>query len=154
VLLFALCACQGAAHDQDVHAETAPAKASCKPEAPVAIALDARALGGDAYAITVRATPTSDVASLDLGLVLPPGATVSGDIRASFGATSAHATRVLAATVRTPGRSAQLAAVARMPVEGIAMSRTAEVTLGTPPPPPVTRSYRLPDGDFATEVRP
>jgi hypothetical protein len=153
-MLLALCACQGTARDEDVRAESAPAQASCKPEAPISVALDARALGGDAYAITVRATPTADVASLELGLVLPPGATLSGDERASFGATTARATRVLEATVRTPGRAVQLAALARVPVEGIAMSRTAEVTLGTAAPPPRTRSYRLPDGELVEEVRP
>ncbi|MBX3156176.1 MAG: hypothetical protein KF773_09265 [Deltaproteobacteria bacterium] len=155
--VLALCACQGAARDEEliVHAETAPAAASCKPEAPVAVVLDARPVGGDAYAVTVRATPSRDVAALELGLVLPPGATVRGAERAAFGATASGASRTIVVTVQTAGpRAGQLTVVARVPVEGIAMSRTAEVTLGTPEPPPRTRSYRTADGELAMEVRP
>src|SRR4051812_20566121 len=126
-LLFVICACDAGAASIHVepaprHAEAAPATASCKPEAPVGITVDARPKGGDTYDVVVRATPTRDAASLELQLVLPPGAT-STNPRASFGASAAGATRELTATVRASRGS--LAAVARVPVEGIAMSRTA-----------------------------
>lgn len=50
--------------------------------------------------------------------------------------------------------SSTASAIARVPVEGIDMSRTATVAIGTPAPAPRTRTYALPDGELAREVRP
>ena len=155
-ILGFVCACSsGAAPPPAVSARAAPVERSCKPEAPVAVTLEARPLGGDRAVLVARATPTAAVADLELALALPAGVTVEdGAARRRFGATAAGAPRALEATVRWTGRRAELAAIARVPVEGVVIARTAELALGPPPPPPRTRTYALPDGERAREVRP
>src|SRR5688500_17837830 len=110
-------------------ARAAPAEASCKPEAPVAIAIEARPLGADRVAIAIRATPTREVATLEVELVMPDGAVVE---RGRFGRTAIAQARALEAIVRVdPG--ARVAAIARVPVDGVTMSRAVEIPIGAPP---------------------
>ncbi|MBA3458414.1 MAG: hypothetical protein H0T46_00515 [Deltaproteobacteria bacterium] len=134
-------------------ARSAPAQRSCKPEAPVAIEVATRTVG-DELEVTARATPTADVGSLELALVLPAPATSGDPIAARFGATPAGQERRLVARMRADGRSSSVTAIARVPASGIDMSRTATIAIGAPVAPPVVRVYALPDGDRARELVP
>lgn len=125
-------------------ARSAPAAESCKPEAPVAVALDARPLGGGRFELTLEATPTGPVGSLELELILPDGTSRR----------DASGARRFVTTIGHDGRPAQVAGVARVEVGGVIMSRAVELAIGPPPPAPRTRSYALPDGEHAVEVRP
>jgi len=136
-----------------------PANTSCKPEAPIAIALASRPLAAGRYELTLTATPTRDVGALDVAFRLPPGATLDRPERIAFGATPVGMTRTVVAIATATSRTTDVSAIARVPVDGgdrapISMSRSATVTLGDPHPAPVIRQYALPDGDAAREVRP
>jgi hypothetical protein len=115
--------------------ESRPSPHSCKPEAPVAVTLSTTVI--DARQTAVVAT-----------------ALTAGPAKLRFDDVAAGEARVLRATVRLDGRSAELAVAARVPVDGITMARTATTRLGAPLASPVTRTYALPDGDMAREVRP
>ena len=101
-----------------------------------------RPLDGGRYAFTLEATPTGTSDVLEVELILPDGSSLRD-----------HG-RVLTATIDHDGRSAQVAGVARVEVAGVTMSRAVEVAIGAPAPAPRTRSYALPDGEHAVEVRP
>ncbi len=137
---------------------SSPAPTSCKPEAPIVLAIASRPLAADRYELTITVRPTKPLTSIDLALLFPANATLDRPARQAFGATAANATRTFVAVVTTTARATDVSAVVRVPVdtgsEQIAMSRAATITLGTPRPPPRTRSYALPDGDLAREVRP
>jgi len=134
-------------------------RTSCKPEAPVAVAIASHQLSTNRYELTITATPTSLVDSVVLELVVPTGATADR-ARASFASTRAGEARVLTAIVTTTAKTTDIAGVARVPVEAgdrgapIVMSRTTSFVLGAPHAQPVTRTYALPDGERAREVRP
>lgn len=130
---------------------TSPSARSCKPEAPVSITLTARPLAGDRYEIAMAATPTAAVDSLELVLVADDGTFVTTP-RATRGATAAGASHSLVATM-IAGPRTSVHAIARVPVEGITMSRSSTLALYVEPAP-VTRSYVLPDGERAKELRP
>jgi hypothetical protein len=136
-----VCACSSAS--------TAPPEPkSCKPEPPIEVRIEAQPIDGHRYAITARATPSADVGSIELALV-------GGDDRKlTFAATRAGEVRTLHATVTLDDRYQTVAAIARVPVDGVVMSRAAEVTIGDAPPRPKPRVYALPDGERAAEVRP
>lgn len=119
-----------------------PAARSCKPEAPVEVTLDARPIGNGRYELVLVATPTAAVGLLEVELILPDGSSVRDDARE------------LVTTFTHDGRPAQIAGIARVEVAGVTMSRTVEIAIGPPPPAPRTRSYALPDGEHAVEVRP
>jgi hypothetical protein len=156
VLVACFGACQSAApptHRE--HARSAPGAHSCKPEAPIAVELATRSVGANELEVTARAVPTASVASIDLALVLPAHAQASAATRMRFGTTAAGEPRVLTARIQIADqRTSSIAAIARVPVEGIDMSRTATVSIGAPAPAPRTRTYALPDGELAREVRP
>lgn len=152
--LWGACAPASEITEQFNHAESIPSSASCKTEPPVRVALSSRPLGGARYELTATATATQAVDAVELALVLPPQTTVDRPHRASFGATAENEQHVLVAIVETTERTTDLSAIARVPVEGISMSRAATVTVGDPRPQPRTRQYALPDGDAAREVRP
>lgn len=138
-----------------VHA--APPSTSCKPEAPVAIDLTARALGGGELEITVRATPTRDATSLEISLVMPPQARAIGASATRWQATPAGDARVMATRVHVdPSAAGSMAitAIARVPVDDIVMARTVTIDLGPPAPAPRSTTYALPDGERAREVTP
>jgi hypothetical protein len=136
-----VCACSSAS-------TAPPAPESCKPEPPIEVRIEAQPIDGQRYAISARATPTADVASIELALV-------GGDDRKlAFGATRAGEVRTLHATVTLDERYQTIAAIARVPVDGIVMSRAAEVVIGDAPRRPQPRVYALPDGERAAEVRP
>jgi hypothetical protein len=135
--------------------ESRPSPHSCKPEAPVAVTLSTTVIDARQTAVVATATPTADITGLELALVLPPElALTAGPAKLRFDDVAAGEARVLRATVRLDGRSAELAVAARVPVDGITMARTATTRLGAPLASPVTRTYALPDGDMAREVRP
>jgi hypothetical protein len=148
-----LCACQSQ-HPTASAARSAPAPASCKPEAPLAVEVTTRPSGG-VLEISMRATPTAQVAALELALALPPNAIALDPIGARFGATPAGTARSLTARIRVDQRlSSSVTAIGRVPVDGVAMSRTATVPVGAPAPKPRTATYALPDGERVREVRP
>ena len=147
-----LCACQ-APPQPATSARSAPAPASCKPEAPLVVEVATRPAGGE-LEITMHATPTSPVTTLELVLALPPNAVARDPITARFDATPAGTTRTLTARIRVEGPAASVTAIGRVPVDGIVMARSATVAIGTPAPPPVTATYALPDGERVREVRP
>jgi hypothetical protein len=163
IAVAALCACTAASPDRTlavpIEATTAPSPSSCKPEAPIAVTLASRPLQLGRYELTVTATPTKAVDSIELALVLPSGAQIDRP-RAWFGPTAARAPRVLVAVVETSSRTTEVSALARVPVVAstneppIMMSRSTTIALGDPKPAPRTRVYALPDGDRAKEVRP
>lgn len=106
-------------------------------------------------AVVVTATPTRDVVTLEVALALPPELVlVDGAPKQHFADVGAGEPRELHATVRLDGRRGELAAIARVPVDGVVMARTAAAWLGEPIAPLVTRTYALPDGELAQEVRP
>jgi hypothetical protein len=134
---------------------SAPSARSCKPEAPIAVTLDVAPIDARRSAVTVTAMPTRGITSLEIELVLPPTmSVVEGAAKLRYGALAADEASTLTATVRLDGRSGDLAAVARVPVDGITMARTSVVHVGEPLAPPRTRVYALPDGEMAREVRP
>lgn len=155
-LAFAGCsAAAGAAPTPSEIVETRPSPHSCKPEAPVAVVLSTTVIDARRTAVVVTATPTADVDALELALVVPPEvALTAGPAKLRFDDVAAGDSRVLRATLRLDGRSAELAAVARVPVDGITMARTAATRLGEPLAPARTKTYALPDGEMAREVRP
>ena len=117
--------------------------------------LEATPIDARRSAVAVTAMPTRGITSLEIELVAPPAlAVVDGAAKLRFGAIAAGESRTLTATVRLDGRSGDLAAVARVPVDGILMARTTVVHVGEPVAPPRTRTYALPDGEMAREVRP
>lgn len=156
IVVVLVCGCRAAASDlqRGEVATSQPAPRSCKPEAPIAIQLATRTLGNGELEIAVRATPSTAVPTVELGLVLPAHAIPLGRERATFGATRDGETRLLVTRVRVDQRSSAVSAFARVPVAGIVMSRAVEVAIGDPVPPPRTRTYVLPDGERAREVRP
>lgn len=148
-----LCACQSQQASTSA-ARSAPAPASCKPEAPVAIEVVIRPIGDD-LEVAMRATPTAHVESLELALALPPQAIALGAIETRFGDTAAGEVRTLTARIHVDERlSSSVTAIGRVPVDGIVMSRTATAPIGKPAPPPKTAIYTLPDGERVREVRP
>jgi hypothetical protein len=149
-----LYACQSQHPTTSSSARSAPAAASCKPEAPVAVELTTRPVDGGELEVSMRAIPTSHVDALDLALVLPPHAIVIGKIQARFGATAAGTARSLTTRIRVDDRTSLVTAIGRVPVDGVEMSRTATAAIGRPAPPPRTAVYALPDGERVREVRP
>jgi hypothetical protein len=134
---------------------SAPSAQSCKPEAPIAVTLEATPIDARRSAVVVTTVPTRGITSLEIELVAPPTlALVDGSAKLRFGAIAAGEARTMTATVRLDGRNGDLAAVARVPVDGVMMARTAVVHVGEPIAPPRTRTYALPDGEMAREVRP
>ncbi len=115
--------------------------------------MTSRALPGGKYELTATATPSANVDALDLSFVVPPGATIDRG-KQGFGVTARGQQRVVTAIVEPRDRTTDISVVAQVPVEGIAMSKTAMVTLGEPRPEPRTKVYAMPDGERAREVRP
>ncbi len=135
--------------------ESTPKVRSCKPEAPVALVAELVPIDARRARLTVQATPTAAVDALELALVLPAEVTLlDGAPALRTGAIGAGESRTLAATLRLDGRAADVAAVARVPVDGVVMARAATVHLGAEPPWLRSHTYALPDGELAREVRP
>ena len=116
---------------------------SCKPEAPVDLTFEAVPDGAGGLALTVRATPTRAVQGLELSVIGPDGRRLRG----------APGAQTLVRTVAHDGRSARVAAIATVVVDGVTMAKTIERPVG-PPVVRRTRTYVLPDGELAREVRP
>lgn len=113
-----------------------------KPTAPVTLRLDV-ARAGDGYRVTLTATPTRDVPSLELML---------DGTRRAFGATAAGASRTLAVDVRlAPGAGRDVIGAARAGGRSRATSRR----VGTAAPRTTRRvvTRTLPDGRTVGEVR-
>lgn len=145
----------GSAAPEPVVVEHRPSPRSCKPEAPVAVTLSTTVIDARRTAVLVTATPTRDVGALEVALALPPElALAAGAAKARFADVRRGEARQLRATVRLDGRRGELAAIARVPVDGVTMARTVATWLGEPVAPPVTRTYALPEGERAQEVRP
>jgi hypothetical protein len=153
VVVWVLTACQASA-PPDRTARAVPPVTSCKPEAPIAIEVATRALGPDELEVIARATPTRDVATIELQLALPPHAQALTATSARFGVSGIGTVKILTARVRVDQRSSTIAAIARVPVDDVMMARTASVAIGAPATAPRTRTYALPDGDLAREVQP
>ncbi len=135
--------------------EHRPSSRSCKPEAPVAVTLSTTVIDPRRSAVVVTATPTRDVDALEVALALPPELALEvGAPKLHFVDVGAGEARELRAIVRLDGRRGELAAIARVPADGVVMARTVAAWLGEPVAPPVTRTYALPDGELAQEVRP
>ncbi len=147
-----LCACQSQRPTASA-GRSAPAPGSCKPEAPLVIEVVTRPIGDD-LEISMRATPTSHVKSLELALALPHHATTLDPINARFGDTPPGAVRSLTARIRVDDRPSSVTAIGRVPVDGVNMSRTATASIGAPERPQRTAIYALPDGEPVREVRP
>jgi hypothetical protein len=154
VVVLCFGACQQTSLPRSEEATSRPAPISCKPEAPIEIQLSTRPLAPGELELAVRATPTTDVDSVVVGVVAPPHATLIGTDRVRFGPTSAGTTREVVARLHADRRPATLAAFARVPVDGVVMARSAQVAIGDPAPAARTRTYALPDGDRARELRP
>ena len=156
LMCLALGACQmAAAPEERTHARSEPNARSCKPEAPVVVEIESRELSSHELEVTARVVPTAFAPSLDVRFALPPHAHASTPTHARFGATSAGATREITARVRLADRrSSSITAIVDVPVDGVAMSRTANIAVGLPVPVTPTLSYALPDGELAREVRP
>jgi len=123
---------------------------SCKSEPPVKLEIASRPLGRERFEISVIATPIKAVDRLDLEVWLPSGVAD----KLSFGASGQGERRMLTTVIESRERTAEISAIARIPVDGIAMTKAATVTIGEPKPVPRTRDYTLPDGERAREVRP
>jgi len=154
VVVLILAACQSSAPPPERSARAVPPATSCKPEAPIAIEVATRAVGNTELEVTARATPTRDVPSIELVLVLPAHANALGATTARFAATNAGDVRVMTTRIRVDHRTSSITAVARLPVDDVELSRTATVAIGAPAPAPRTEVYVLPDGELAREVRP
>ncbi len=126
----------------------------CKAEPPVTLRMTSRPLDGQRFELTVTATPTATVDALSIAFVLPAGATIDRPEREAFGATTSGQARTIVAIVGTQERTSEISAIVRVPVENIAMSKAATVTVGDPKPQPRTRVYATPDAELAREVRP
>ncbi|MBZ0233251.1 MAG: hypothetical protein K8M05_13055, partial [Deltaproteobacteria bacterium] len=61
----------GSAAPAPVVVEHRPSPRSCKPEAPVAVTLSTTGIDTQRSAVVVTATPTRDVAALEVALALP-----------------------------------------------------------------------------------
>lgn len=116
--------------------------------------MTSRTLTGQRYEVTVTATPTATVDALSIAFVLPSGATIDRPEREAFGATARGEARTVVAIVDVRERTSEISTIVRVPIEGIAMSKAATVTVGDPKPQPPTRFYAMPDGELAREVRP
>lgn len=128
-----------------------------KPEAPVAVKLDARHQGGALYDVSLHATPLVNTSRLEVKLVLPSDVTLlSTASRATFGATPSGTERTLTATIRLEGRSAQLAGIAwiALPTGGT-RSRSDIVQVGALARPRAApwAVVTLPTGARVAEVR-
>lgn len=158
VVALAIAGCSSAASaglEGQGSSTSAPSVRSCKPEAPIAVTLATTPIDARRRAVAVTAVPTRGITSLEIELVAPSTlAIVDGPAKLRFGAIAAGEAHTLSATVRLDGRSADLAAVARVPVDGVVMARTAVVHVGEPVAQLRTRTYALPDGEMAREVRP
>lgn len=119
---------------------------SCKPEPPVEVEAIATQVGPERYELTVVATPTKDVAWIDLAIA-------GGTGKGSYGPTARGVKRVVSTIVEVRDRTTEVWASARVEVDGIEMAKTAMVTLGEPRPQPKTRVYATPGGELAREVR-
>ena len=153
VVVFAACQSSAPQPVEQRHAHAAPPPTSCKPEAPIAIDIATRAVGGD-LEVTARVTPTRDVPLIELVLALPSHASALDATTTRFGASAAGVAQVMTTRIRADQRTSSITAIARVPVDDIVMARTATVEIGAPAPIPRTRTYALPDGELAREVRP
>ncbi len=141
--LVAIAACQSGPPQR---AEPA-ASAHPKPSAPVAVKVDAQPLGGNAYQVTMTATPAVAVPSLELEL---------DGRRQVVGPTAAGQPRAMTARVQLGvGRGREVAASASVMVGGHRRRAAAVVQVGTVPVVARERIniVRLPDGSEAAEVR-
>jgi hypothetical protein len=153
VVLFAACQSSAPPATTSRSERSAPAQASCKPEAPIAVEIATTAIG-DELEVVARATPTANVPSVELRLVLPAHATALGATTARFGASTPSDTHTLVTRVRVDRRTSEITAVARVPVADVEMARAATIAIGAPAPAARTKAYALPDGELAREVRP
>ena len=154
VVCIALCACQmSGSRAERSHARSEPN--SCKPEAPLVVEITAHELANRELEVIARVAPTAFVSSLDVRFALPAHASTNTPMHARFGATAAGVPREIVARVQLADRrSSSITAIARVAVNGVEMTRTASIAIGLPEPLPPTRTYALPDGELAREVRP
>ena len=108
----------------------------------------------DGLEVIAQVTPTKRVDTIEIRLALPSHAIALDATTSRFGATAAGVSRTLVAHVRVDDRTSSITAIGRVPIAEVEMSRTATVAIGAPAPAPVTRTYALPDGELAREVRP
>jgi hypothetical protein len=159
VVCIAFCACQVSGPSgptaERAHVRSEPSARSCKPEAPLVVEITTRELGNRELEVTARVAPTASVSSFDVRFALPAHASASMPMHARFGATAAGVAREIVARIKLADqRSSSISAIARVAIDGVEMTRTASVAIGLPVPPPRTRTYALPDGELAREVRP
>lgn len=118
-----------------------------KPSAPVKVALAAKPLGNNMYAVTMTVTPTVAVASIELDL---------DGRRSAAGLTAAAEARTVTTIVslgNDPGR--EIVGSASVPVGASHRRAAATIIVGEAPhqaEPPI-QVVKLPDGSEAAEVR-
>lgn len=134
-----------------------PVHGSDKPQAPVSLKVAKSDQGGGRYEITLVATPTDDVKSAQLRLVLPAGVTsVEADKPVAFGPTQKGRTLTLTRHVQLTVPGADVFAEVRVANGGVERSRGESFRIGAAKPAeaakPTTR-VTLPNGDVVEEVR-
>ena len=139
--------------------ETArPVQHNGKPAAPVKLAVDQVAKGGGSYEVSVVATPTRDLRSAELRLILPAGVSAEeGDKPASFGPSAAGKPLTLVRHLHLSVDGADVVADVRVD-DGITTRNRAHVLrVGAAKPPEAPRpvnTVTLPSGEKVDEVRP
>ena len=130
---------------------------SDKPQAPVSLKVTQANQGGGRYEITLVATPTDDVKSAQLSLVLPEGVTsVEENKPVAFGASVKGRSLTLTRHVQLSVPGADLIADVRVDNGVSQRNRPQIIRVGAAKPAeaakPTTR-VTLPNGDVVEEVR-
>lgn len=153
VLAAALSVAGCQTNDQQ-YAASAPAAAAIvhtphgKPRAPVDLRIETRPAGGTRYDVTMIATPSTAVKSLEL--VLDGRTTVIGDVEA--GRPRTVTTRIDLGQLR--GREIVGSASVDMGSHRRRAAAAAQIGEAAPAAAPPYRIVRLPDGSEVAEVRP
>jgi hypothetical protein len=135
-----------------------PVHGNEKPQAPVSLKVDQVDQGGGRYAITVVATPTDDLKSAQLRLILPAGVTsLDDDKPMAIGATPKGHGLTLTRHVQLDGvAGADVVADVRVDDGATRRNRAQIIRIGAARPAeaprPVT-TVTLPNGDKIEEVR-
>jgi hypothetical protein len=138
-------------------AEPRPVHGSDKPQAPVSLKVTQANQGGGRYEITLVATPTDNVKSAQLRLILPAGVTsVEEDKPVAFGASAKGHSLTLTRHVQLTVPGADVIADVRID-DGVSQrNRPQIIRVGAARPAEAakpTTQVTLPNGDVVEEVR-
>jgi hypothetical protein len=129
---------------------------SCKPEAPLTLAMTTEAVAPNRFEVVVTATPTEDAKALSIRLFASPASArvSSRDIR--FENLRAHVPREFRTRVELEGEGAELTASARLQTDVGTLGKMQSIPIGSPAakkPQPI-RVIHTADGDVLEEVMP